>query len=243
MFRNQNYRILVIDENANLTETIAVQLLAQGYTPITATTVESGLKLLCQESPDILLLSSKMTRQNSLDLCQNIRRDSAAPIILFDGIDSEDDLAAAFEAGAEDYVPSPLSVRTLTIRSQAVLRRVMTYSMIGNISPANYPPSEPDSILHAGDVRLDLTSCRAEIKDRNVTLTPNEFRLLAILMRSPGEVFTREELRRRVWPDDQHSLHLVEVHIANLRSKIEDDAHHPQYVVTVRSRGYKFAEA
>ena len=96
MFRNQNYRILVIDENANLTETIAVQLLAQGYTPITATTVESGLKLLCQESPDILLLSSKMTRQNSLDLCQNIRRDSAAPIILFDGIDSEDDLAAAF---------------------------------------------------------------------------------------------------------------------------------------------------
>ena len=242
MFRNQNYRILVIDENANLTETIAVQLLAQGYTPITATTIESGLKLLCQESPDILLMSSKMTRQNSLDLCQNIRRDSAAPIILFDGNDSEDDLAAAFEAGAEDYVPSPLSVRELTIRSQAVLRRVMTYSMIGNISPANYPPSEPDNVLRSGDVQLDLTSCRAEIKDRNVTLTPNEFRLLAILMRSPGEVFTREELRRRVWPDDQHSLHLVEVHIANLRSKIEDDAHHPQYVVTVRSRGYKFAE-
>ena len=242
MFRNQNYRVLVIDENATLTVTIGAQLQAQGYTPIIANNVEAGLKLLCQESPDIILMSSHLSRQNSLDLCQHIRRDTAAPIVLFNGPDTEDDLLAAFEAGAEDYVPAPLSVKSLVARSQAILRRVMTYSMLGSITAPNYPPSEPESILQAGDVKLDLTSCRAEINDRHVTLTPNEFRLLAILMRVPGEVYTREELRRRVWPDDKHSLHLVEVHIANLRSKIEEDAHHPQYVVTVRSRGYKFAE-
>ena len=242
MFRNQNYRVLVIEENASLSESITTQLQSLGNTPIIASNVEAGLKLLCQESPDIILLSSQISRPNPLDMCQHIRRESAAPIVLFNAPNNEDDLVAAFEAGVEDYVSSPLSLRGLMARTQAILKRVSAYSLLGSITAPNYPPSEPDSILHASDVKLDLTSCRAEINDRTVTLTPNEFRLLAILMKVPGEVFTREELRRRVWPDDKHSLHLVEVHIANLRSKIEEDAHHPQYVVTVRSRGYKFAE-
>jgi DNA-binding response OmpR family regulator len=238
----QNH-VLVIEDDSDLAKALAAHLKSQGFEAMTALTGREGMRLFREEAPDLILLDTTLPDEDSLMLCRRIRRESEIPILFIGECREEQECVEGLQSGADDYLGKPLRLRELIARMRAVQRRA------GAPLPSSAPTGDgasigPEKVLTVGDLRLRLTSCSVEIKERVETLTPNEFRLLAILMGAPGEVFTREDLRERVWSKDyhkkiEHSLHLVEVHIANLRSKIEEDAHHPKRLVTVRSRGYK----
>jgi DNA-binding response OmpR family regulator len=237
MGHNNNYRVLMIGDRSDLAASLATQLQSHGYPSVVAATGEEGVQLLNEGSPDLVMIVQTLPHENGLAQCRAIRGASAVPVIVVTGRGAEQHCVDSLEAGADDYVAKPLTPRELVARMEAAIRR-------SNMQPYRSDKGrghrESEGVLQVDNVRLDLTTCRVNVNGAVKTLTPNEFRLMAIFMRAPGEVFTREDLRKRVWPDDQHSLHLVEVHIANLRAKIESDPHHPNYIVTVRSRGYKF---
>jgi DNA-binding response OmpR family regulator len=162
------------------------------------------------------------------------------PILVVCDQAEEVEIVGLLAAGADDCVRRTIGEIELAGRILSAARRAGAAPYHGTSSPSSRK-SHRVSTLRAGGVRLDLTTCRVSVGAKTCTLTPNEFRLMAVFLRSPGEVFSREDLRRRVWPNDVHSLHLIEVHIANLRAKIEIDPHRPNHILTVRSRGYKFA--
>ena len=234
------HSILMIGERAELADSIAKHLQSSGFPSVFACSGQEGVELLNENSPDLVLTVLPMPHEDGLAVCRTIRSESAVPIIIVGARGVQPGCVESLEAGADDYVAKPINPRELSARIEAAIRR-------SNAKPYRLHPgadqvfAESTGVIEVGGIRLDLTTCRVSVYGKVKTLTPNEFRLMAVFMRAPGEVFTREDLRKRVWPDDQHSLHLVEVHIANLRSKIETDPHHPSYIVTVRSRGYKFA--
>lgn len=240
MGKTLDYRILIIDKDAKHRDDLAAHLRTHGVPSVSAATGGEGLQLVREGSPDLILLASQLPDQKGTELCHAIRTETSTPIILLSRHDNDEECIEGLQAGADDYLGKPYSERVLMARIEAALRRSNGVAPNASSSDA-HAHSESHGVLTVGNVRLELTTCRVYFNNTVKTLTPNEFRLMAVFMRAPGEVFTREDLRRRVWPDDQHSLHLVEVHIANLRAKIEPDAHHPQYIVTVRSRGYKFS--
>ena len=211
-----------------------------GCLAVTLAAEDKAADILRETAPDLVLLAVSSVHDPGIALCRAMRSVSGVPIIVLVGRGTEQACVDCLTAGADDFITKPSSSAVLGARIEAVIRRANADSYHATSEAFRcFPPSE--GVLRVGNVRLDLTTCRVTVNGTVRTLTPNEFRLLAIFMRAPGDVFTREDLRRRVWPDDQHSLHLVEVHIANLRAKIEADPHHPAYIVTVRSRGYKFA--
>lgn len=247
MGMSHNQRILIIAEECEPARALAAHLKQQGFHPLAAPSGQEGLRLFHQEMPGLVLLDAALPDEDSLTLCRHLRRESPVPILILSEFNAEQDCVAALEAGADDYLVKPLRLRELTARIHAIRRRTER-AFTSMPTAASELPAGPENILEVGDIRLMLTSCRVEVQGRIDTLTPNEFRLLAVLMNAPGEVFTREDLRERVWPKDgqdpakKHlSLHLVEVHIANLRKKIEEDQHHPKRLITVRSQGYRLA--
>ena len=240
MGQNNDGRVLLVGDRTDLADTVTAQLEAAGWPSIIASNGEEALHVASGGAPDVVVIVLPLHHENGAELCTTIRSESAVPIVCVTGRGSDQGLVDTLEAGADDYIAKPFSPRELVARIEAAIRRANIEPYRNETVPGR-PYNGSHGVLQAGNVRLDLTTCRVSVNGKMKTLTPNEFRLMAVFMRAPGEVFTREELRKRVWPDDQHSLHLVEVHIANLRAKIEVDPHHPVYVVTVRSRGYKFA--
>ncbi len=233
-----NNLVLIIGDSGAPTENLSTQLKAAGFACTIANSQIEGSDRLAEGSSDLVMLVLPMANEDGLAICAQLRSNSSVPIIAIAENGQEQDCIDALGAGSDDYISGPLSGRLLEARSMAAIRRATQ-------APYRFDPvngsGQMHGVLQVGGIRLDLTTCRVSVDGAVKTLTPNEFRLMAIFLSSPGAVFVREDLRRRVWPNDQHSLHLVEVHIANLRAKIERDPHHPVHIVTVRSRGYRLA--
>jgi len=224
--------ILIIEDDPDLAQVCSEHLTEQGFTPTVAATGQEGRQVLRDKVPDLILLDLTLPDVDGVSLCQSIREQSDTPIIIVSGRKDEEDRVKGLNIGADDYLTKPVSLRELTARVHAVLRRF-------DRTPAQ---EDAPSYLAVGDVRLNLTFSRVDIGGQSVGLTPNEFRLLAALMQKPGQVLTRHELLETVWEEASDNLHLVEVHIANLRSKIEENPRRPRRLVTVRSFGYKFVD-
>ncbi len=237
--KNDNH-VLIIGDSGDLMDSVGKHLKAAGFATTTTTGGNEGLRRLYDGSPDLVIVAQPMAHEDGLALCAQVRTESTVPLIVVTGRGTENDCVEALGAGADDFIAKPFTARVLEARIYAAIRRSNAAPYRADPSASGAPP-QAHGLLAVGDIRLDLTTCRVSVGGAVRTLTPNEFRLMAIFLRAPGEVFTREDLRRRVWPDDLHSLHLVEVHIANLRAKIEQDPHHPTHIVTVRSRGYRLA--
>lgn len=222
--------VLMVDDQPNIRSLVAMYLAQEGFRVVTATNGREALFLSRQEKPDLIILDLMMPEMNGYDFMHAHRKESDTPVIILTAKVEENDRVLGLELGADDYVVKPFSPRELAARVRAVLRRVGRES------------GDP-AVLRAGVITLDQEAHRVSVGEHSVDLTPTEFELLATLMRAPGRAFSRWELLERLQGGAIEGYErTIDVHIRNLRTKIETDPRQPRYIETVYGVGYRFAE-
>ena len=220
-------RIVIIEDDAIVADTLNVYLKQAGYEPAVARDGKSGLEMANGEDVALVILDLMIPGISGYEVCRQLRQKSTLPIIMLTARTSEDDRIKGLNLGADDYVTKPFHPREVVARVQALLRRV---------SPGRSVPPAPMVI---GELEINCWGRTVTLRGQQVSLTPTEFRLLEVLAGSPGRVFTREELLGRICgPDFEGMDRTIDVHITNLRRKIECDGD-PQYIVTVHGIGYR----
>ena len=222
--------ILVVDDKANVRQLLDDYLTQQGFHIVTATNGREALYAARQENPDCILLDIMMPEMDGLQFLEHYRREKTVPVIILTARDEESDTVVGLELGADDYVLKPFRVRELVARIRAVLRRAD-------------PTDETRKTLRVGDLLLDEGAHTVTARGQAVNLTPTEFNLLALFMRAPGQVFTREQLADQLSEVGYSGLErTLNVHIRNLRARIEADPNEPQYIETVFGVGYRLVK-
>ena len=220
--------ILVVDDKASLRKMVDEYLTGQGFRVVTATNGQEALFVAREEKPDLILLDVMMPEMDGYEFIRVFSRESETPIILLTAKLEESDKVVGLELGADDYVTKPFGMRELLARIRAVLRRVEKSTSIGEV-------------LRAADVTLDRGTRLVGIGGQPVDLTPTEFDLLAELMSAPGRVFSRAALLEAIQGVAIDSMERsINVHISNLRAKLEPDPDQPRYIETVFGVGYRF---
>jgi DNA-binding response OmpR family regulator len=220
--------ILAVDDHANVRVLLKDYLSENGFRVITASDGAEALMVAGRELPDLILLDVMMPNLDGFEFMKVFRKHHNIPIIMLTARVAESDKVVGLELGADDYVTKPFGMHELLARIRAVLRRT---------SPE---ASAPDELLRVGDLSLDRATRGVTVADRAVSLTPSEFELLAALMESPGRVFTREQLLERLQGNDYEGVErTIDVHIRNIRKKLEPDPAQPRYVETVFGVGYR----
>ncbi|HWR65893.1 MAG TPA: response regulator transcription factor [Bellilinea sp.] len=222
-------KILVIDDEPKIVEISRDYLKAAGYDVVQAFDGPGGLTTARQVHPDLIVLDLMLPGMDGYDVCRELRRDSDVPIIMLTARVEETDKIIGLELGADDYITKPFSPRELVARVRTLLRRVSGISAT--------------EILHAGDLALDRNRYVVTLPDREISLTPTEFELLATLATHPGRIFSRAQLLTAVRGISIESYErAVDSHIRNLRRKIEPGEGPPRYIQTVHGVGYKLIE-
>jgi len=228
-------RILVVDDEPTLVETIRYNLRREGHEVITATDGVQAIESARRDRPDLVILDLMLPKLDGFEVCRAIRRDQTMPILMLTAKDDEVDKVVGLELGADDYMTKPFSMRELLARVRAMLRRVQM--LRDEAVDHDEAPS-----YRSGDLEVDVRQHRVFLSAREVSLKPKEFDLLAFLVRNPGQAFTRETLLQRVWGYDYvGDTRTVDVHVRGLREKIELDPSEPTRLETVRGVGYRFA--
>jgi DNA-binding response OmpR family regulator len=205
-------------------------LTQEGYRVVTAANGREALFVARQERPDLILLDLMMPELGGFEFITAHNRDGDAPVIILTAKIEESDKVLGLELGADDYLTKPFSLRELTARIRAVLRR------------AEKTAAASSAMLRVGDLTLDRGSRLVTVDSNTVELTPSEFDLLATMMASPGRVFSRLELLDKLQGDAYEGYErTIDVHIRNLRTKIEPDPRNPRFVLTVYGIGYRLA--
>jgi DNA-binding response OmpR family regulator len=222
--------VLVVDDEPQIVRLVQAYLEEAGFRVVTASDGQEALYVARHEKPDLVVLDILMPQMDGLEFTRRIRSERNVPIIMLTARADETDRIVGLEMGADDYVTKPFSPREIVARVRAVLRR------------AQAQPELPQ-VLHAGSLVLDRTTHAVSVSGRHVDLTPTEFGILEVLMTTPGRVFSRAELLETVQGVAFEAYErTVDVHIKNLRRKIEPDPAHPRYVLTVRGVGYRLAQ-
>jgi DNA-binding response OmpR family regulator len=220
--------ILVVDDQYNIRQLLQDYLTEQGFHIFTAADGQTALFMARHDPPDLILLDIMMPKMDGYQFLRQYRQERQTPVIIITAREEETDAVLGLELGADDYVIKPFRMRELLARIHAVLRRAEE-------SPNSF------EVLRAGEIVLDERTHSVEVKENPVALTPIEFDLLATLMRSPGRVFTRADLVDLLSNSGFAGLDsTLNVHIRNLRAKIELDPAKPQYIETVFGIGYRF---
>jgi DNA-binding response OmpR family regulator len=222
--------ILIVDDQSSVRQLLQEYFTEQGFRVLTATDGQNAIYMARHEPPDLILLDIMMPKMDGYQFLRQYRLERQTPVIIITAREEETDAVLGLELGADDYVVKPFRMRELVARVRAVLRR---------------NESAPDrlELLRAGDIVLDEWTHTVQVKDMQVNLTPIEFAVLKIFMRSPGRVFTRAELVDLLL--DSHFTGLdstLNVHVRNLRLKIEPDPSQPHYIETVFGVGYRFQQ-
>ena len=222
-------RILVVDDEKELVDTVADYLRQAGYRPIKTYDGQSALAAFQEQVPALVILDLGLPDMDGLDLAKEIRRKSQVPFIMLTARSQEIDRIVGLEIGADDYIPKPFSPRELILRVQAVLRRFEGATDMG----------KP---LKVGALTIDLASREAWLGEKRLDLTPTEFELLLFFSGQPNRVFTRMQLLEEVQGYTTAALiRNIDNHVMNLRRKIEEDPTHPRLLKTVYGVGYKLA--
>jgi DNA-binding response OmpR family regulator len=220
--------ILVVDDKESVRTLVADYLTAEGFGVVSAENGRAALTVARQEKPDLILLDIMMPEMDGYEFVRIYRREYLTPIILLTARLEETDKVLGLELGADDYVTKPFGMRELVARIRAVLRRVGQDAALSEA-------------LHVGEVTLDRRDRLVTVGERAVQLTPSEFALLAALMAAPGRVFSRAVLLEQLpGISFEGAERSVDVHIRNLRLKIEPDPSEPWYIETVFGAGYRF---
>lgn len=231
-------RILVVEDEPTLVETLRYNLVRQGYEVSTAVDGATALTLARKEAPDLILLDIMLPELDGIEVCRILRQEMTVPIIMLTARDEEIDKVVGLEVGADDYIAKPFSMRELMARVKAHLRRVR---LIRQESSGERTAEEEGQRLSAGDITVDLGRREVLKQGAAVAVTPREFELLAFLARNRGMVLSRDLILERVWGwDFAGGTRTVDVHVRGLREKLEDDPAHPVHIVTVRGAGYRF---
>lgn len=227
--------ILVVEDEEAIASFVQTALEREGFVVSLAVTGEDALQRIETTPPDLMLLDIMLPGLDGLEVCQRVRaRKDYTPIIMLTAKDEEVDRVVGLELGADDYVTKPFSARELIARVRAVLRLARGGAGI----------EDSGERLDIDDrLQIDISGRVVLVDGQTVDLTPKEFDLLTVMASYRGRVFGRDTLLERVWGYDYlGDSRTVDVHIQRLRSKIEPDQHHPYYILTVRTIGYKFAE-
>ncbi|MGF1513633.1 MAG: winged helix-turn-helix domain-containing protein [Elainellaceae cyanobacterium] len=240
---NRIGRVLVVEDEEVIRETIALALAEEGYDVHTAADGSSALEAIGHMirdggqagedgvQPDLIILDLMLPNINGLDLCRLLRHEgNQVPILILSAKGSETDRVVGLEIGADDYLAKPFGMRELVARCRALLRR-----------SSHLQVASKKSSLTFQSIVLYPQECRVMVRDDEVNLSPKEFRLLDLFMNHPRRVWSREQLIDRIWgPDFMGDSKTVDVHIRWLREKLEVDPSNPEYIVTVRGFGYRF---
>ncbi len=226
-------RILVVEDEPTVLDSIAYALEVEGFDVVTASTGRAGLDQARATNPALVILDVMLPESSGLDVCRQIRRTSDVPIIMLTARDAEADKVAGLELGADDYVTKPFSLRELVARVRAQVRRSMRSGTF----------ADTNEVLRGGEIELDLDAHEVRVGRGVVELRPKEFDLLESLMRRKGKLATREALIDEVWGSSYFGdTKTLDVHIKRLRQKLEADSSNPTHIVTVRGLGYKFVD-
>jgi DNA-binding response OmpR family regulator len=219
-------KLLIIDDEPAIRETIEARFRKEGYSTFTADSAEEGMRLFRRVKPDLVILDIMLPQRSGYDFCRAIRKDHQTPIIFLSARADEADRVKGLELGADDYVVKPFTLSELAARVKAILRRSTGDAV-----------KEP---IERGNIRIDPKSHEVFINDKLESLSPKEFALLYFFAKNVGQVFSRETLLDRVWGRDAFvSARTVDVHVRWLRTRIEPDANNPVRLITVRGVGYK----
>ncbi|MGN0978973.1 MAG: response regulator [Candidatus Avoscillospira sp.] len=221
--------VLIVEDEKAIVEILKFNLKREGYEVLEALDGETGLELARTKDPDLILLDVMLPRMNGFDVCSALRDGgSAVPIIMLTAREEESDKVFGLEAGADDYITKPFSMRELLARVKANIRR--RHLDAGNAG---------NKVLKTGALTVDLTAMTVSKNGEPVEVTQKEFDLLACLLSTPGKVYSREELMGKVWNYDYFGdMRTVDVTVRRLREKIEDDPGAPKYILTKRGAGY-----
>ncbi len=225
-------KILVVDDERKIVDIISLNLKREGYEVVCAYDGEEALEICFKEEPELILLDIMMPKLDGFEVCKRIREKLQTPIIMLTARAEEIDKVLGFELGADDYVTKPFGVRELLARVKASLRRKEII-----VEKAS------DTVQNFGDITIDTGRVEVLRRGEIIDLTRREFELIHFLAKRRGQVFTREALLEKVWGYEYYGdVRTVDVTIRRLRTKIEDDAEKPRYVLTKRGVGYYFGE-
>lgn len=224
-------RILIADDERDIVDALAYALTAEGYEVDAVSNGEAALQAAQREPYDLVVLDIMMPRLSGTEVCRRLRTNSIVPILMLTAKDAELDRVLGLEVGADDYVTKPFSVAELVGRVHAILRRRdFERAAVGA------------AVREIGALRIDLARHRVEIDGAAVSLTPSELKLLVLLAERPEQVHSRAQIMEHLWQTSYvGDARACDVHIYNLRKKIETDPAQPQRIVTVREIGYKLA--
>jgi two-component system response regulator RegX3 len=226
-------RILVVDDEPSVRESVGYALEQEGFQVTLAEDGEDAEGRLTNADFDLLILDIMMPGKSGLDICREVRARSPVPIILLTAKDAEVDKVVGLEVGADDYMTKPFSVRELLGRVRAQLRR----------RELDRTDGAEGTAIEAGPVTIDLARHLVTVRGEPVNLTRSEFQVLRLLAENPGQVFSRKEIMEELWQTEfRGDVRACDVHISNLRQKVERDPQKPELVLTVRRVGYRFAD-
>lgn len=224
-------RILVVDDEVKILEVVKAYLEKEDFEVLTAADGQMAMDLFESEPLHLIVLDLMLPKISGMEVCRIIRTKSDIPIIMLTARVDEDNKIEGISIGADDYITKPFSGRELVVRVRALLRRAYK---------ANGPLAD-NLVFIEGDLEVDIKKFEVKKKGELLNLTPNEIKILHVLISNPGQVFTREQLVEKAFGYDYEGFdRTVDTHIKNLRYKIEDDPKNPDYIITIYSVGYKF---
>lgn len=226
--QNQTRQILIVEDDDNTSEVVCTLLKGAGYDPVVVDRGMAALDELSSSTPALVLLDINLPDIDGFEVLRKVRTQSFLPLIVLSGYTKERDKVTALEAGADDYMAKPFSPEELLARVGALLRRV------------DWTP-QPETKLVVRQLELDIPRRQALIRAKKLHLTPIEYGLLVMLMRSAGQVVTHDELLRAVWGEQygKEDYSVLRVNVSRLRQKLEENPRHPTYIVTVPGQGYR----
>jgi DNA-binding response OmpR family regulator len=221
------YKVIVADDDPILQKLVRVNLQARGYLVATAADGLAALQLATEAPPSLVILDVVMPGMHGFEVCRRLRATSTVPIIMLTAKDHDSDVIYGFECGADDYVTKPFSVEVLLSRIQSVLRRTKV------------PEEMPHQVFQCDDLVIDFGINRVTRQGTEVILTATEYKIISLLAQNAGRIMTHNQILEKIWGwEYQNESHILQVAVARLRQKLDDDPQNPRYITTRIGIGY-----